>query len=99
MKDQLDKTGQSSNQLSQLLGDQTIYLRSTQAMGCVGVLYGIFILRVAKLGHKMVKQRSLAWRAFEVLTSLGLPLLATQLLVEQGQKRSFQEYSLQPGSG
>ena len=92
MRDQLAKVesaNQQNNQLGRLLANRDVFVKLVQLMGVVGVCYGLFILKVAKLGFKMNDKRSLAWKAFTVGTPLVFPYLLSFKLEENGRTRKF----------
>ena len=62
--------------MSNLLANRDIFLKLIQVMGITGVFYGLFILRVTKLGFKMNDVRSMPWKAF----TIGTPIILTTLL-------------------
>ena len=49
--------------------------------GVGGVLYGLFLLKVTKLGFKMNDVRKLHWKAFVFLTPIIVPTVLTELLI------------------
>ena len=61
--------------MSKLLSNREIFLKIVQVMGITGVFYGLFILKVAKLGFKMNDVRSMPWKAFTVGTPIIMPIL------------------------
>ena len=63
-----------------------------QVCGLVGVAYGVFIIRLTKLGFHMRDQRNLLHHLALALVSAGVPTATAQVLSTCSQKRDYQEY-------
>lgn len=63
-----------------------------QVSGLVGMAYGVFIIRVTKLGFNMREQRNLMHHLALALASAGVPTATAQVLSTCSQKRDYQEY-------
>ena len=93
LKDQISK-GPQENPLGQALSNRNVMRLTVEASGVAGVLYGLFLIRVAKLGLRMFDKRPLHWKVFSLATPVLLPILISELLIEKAGRRTYNEPSL-----
>ena len=95
MKDQLSQAGQGGNPVVTNLGlnDKNKLKLSVDLAGLMGLAYGVFILRVTKLGLRMREKRSWLGLMFLIVGTVGLPNVATTILFQQCHKRNYSEYN------
>ena len=77
--------------MNRALQNREFLKKSVSVSGLLGMLYGVFILRVTKLGFKMQQHRSLISKAFVFLVPAILPTLCNEYLIDKGGRRDFTE--------
>lgn len=84
MKDQLQQAGQEGNQAVTNLGlnDKNKLKLSVDIAGLLGLAYGVFILRVTKLGLRMREKRSWLGLMFLIVGTVGLPNVTSTILFQ-----------------